>query len=84
MHARLVVNVAFSRLVRKEEIIEMQKHTHVQTSTDEAPFVPWQMHRLHSFPAINIKGPCHNVTEDLPPTETWKCFKGIDHHEGGE
>lgn len=68
----------------KEEITETQKRTHVQTGTDEAPFVLWQMHRLHSFPAINIKGPCHNVAEGLPPMETWRCFKGLDHHEGGE
>lgn len=68
----------------KEEITETQTRTHVQTSTDEAPFVLWQMHSLHSFPAINIKGPCHNVAERLPPMKTWQCFKGLDHHEGGE
>lgn len=40
----------------KEEAIEMQKHTHVQTTTDEAPFVRWQMHKLDSFTAIKSRG----------------------------
>ena len=64
----------------KEEILEMQKHTRVQTTTDESPFAQWQMHRLDSFPAINLKGPSHNVAEDLPATETCKCFIGIVWH----
>lgn len=68
----------------KEDIIEMQKNTHVQTGPDEAPFVQWQMHRPHSFSSINVKGPCHKVAEDRPPTEIWKSFKGIGPHEGGE
>lgn len=52
----------------KEGIIEMQMHTHVQTTPDEAPFVQWQMHRLDSFTAMKIKGLPHKVA-DLPPKE---------------
>lgn len=68
----------------KEEITEMQKHTHMQTPPDEAPSVQGQRHRLHSPPAINIKGPRHNVAEDPPPMETWECSKGLDWHTAGE
>lgn len=53
-------------------------HTRVQTATDEAPLVQWQMHRLHSSAVVNIKALGHNGAEARPPTETWKCFKGID------
>lgn len=53
--------------LEKEEAIDM-KSVHEYKQPHQAPFVQWQIHRLHSFSAIQIKGPSHSVAH-LPPKE---------------
>lgn len=84
MHARLVVNVAFSRLVKEGRNCWNAEAYTCTTDHRWSTICSVANVQILSLSAINIKGPCHNVAKDLPPMETWKCFKGIGWHRGEE